>query len=547
MPVRLLPFLALVASIGLIAEPFQPLRAEQTSSASPGLILRFRPIDSLQVDIKYLVKAMGQEEAAKQVDALLDLYVKNSGIDTKKPLGIYGTIGAQGLDSKVVGLVPINDEKAFLKFLDGFNYSVKNKGGVYTIEALVGQQDAYMRFANGYAYISNINDEVSDAKKLLVPSAVFDPTDKAAVSAILRIGQVPKAAKDKLIDGMTAALAQAKANKLPDETEGQTKLKQVFFDEFASQVKQVLNAGNEVAVRFDIDSRANEVSYELSLSGQPTSKLAKNIADLGSSKSLFLGALGSDSAMNLLFNGTIPEGLKKGWGPAVDEALAEQVKKQKEKNAEYGAALEKLLNTVAPTLKAGEFNSAVTMRGPSKDGKYVVVAGVKLVDGLKIDAAFRDYAKVFKEKEQKLIKFDAQKIGNATVHEIDVSDKVDETVKGLFGAGPLYVAVRSDALYFAFGENATGVLKEALAAKPIAGPIVQSEMSLKRFAALYGLADPDIAKIAETAFAQGKGNDKVRVTVEGGKALRVRFSMKSDVLRFYAEILKQKGLLPAAQ
>src|SRR5262249_331756 len=149
-----------------------------------------------------------------------------SGIDTKKPVGIYGTIGAQGLDSKVVGLVPINDEKMFLKFLDGFNYSVKNKGGVYTIEALVGQQDAYMRFATGYAYISNINSEVSDAQKLLAPSAVFDPTDKAAVSAILRIGQVPKAAKDKLIDGMNAVLAQAKTNKLPDETAGQTKLKE---------------------------------------------------------------------------------------------------------------------------------------------------------------------------------------------------------------------------------------------------------------------------------------------------------------------------------
>src|SRR5262249_59026582 len=116
----------------------------------------------------------------------------------------------------------------------------------------------------------------------------------------LRFGQVPKAVKDKLVDGLTAVLAQAKANKLPDETEAQTKLKTAFFDEVDSQVKQVLNSGNEMALRFDIDSRAGEVSYEFSLSGQPASKLAKNIADIGSPKKFFVRPPRSGFAHKLL-------------------------------------------------------------------------------------------------------------------------------------------------------------------------------------------------------------------------------------------------------
>src|SRR5262249_7114266 len=144
MPVRLLPFLALLSFLGLMADPARGLRAEQQTSSSPGLILRFRPIDTLQVDIKWLIKTAGQEEAAKQVDELLNAYVKGKGIDAKKPLGVYGNVGPMGIDSSAVVMIPVTEEKPFLKLLDGLGYTVKEKGGMHTIQALVGGQDAYM-------------------------------------------------------------------------------------------------------------------------------------------------------------------------------------------------------------------------------------------------------------------------------------------------------------------------------------------------------------------------------------------------------------------
>src|SRR5262249_45578577 len=139
------------------------------------------------------------------------------------------------------------------------------------------------------------------------------------------------------------------------------------------------------------------------------------------------------------------------------------------------------------------------------------------------------------------IHFDVEKIGAINVHQFDVGKDVDKKAKEMFGDGPLYLAIRADAAYFAFGDGALASLKEALSAKPGVAPVVQFEMSINRFAKVMALEDPDIAKAAKEAFGSGKANDRVRVTLEGGKTLRTRFTIKSDVLRFFGEVAKLKG------
>ena len=64
--------------------------------ASPSLIVNIRSIDSLMDDAKYIMTLAGQEELAKQLDGMLKSMVGKEGlkgIDTKRPLGFYGTVG----------------------------------------------------------------------------------------------------------------------------------------------------------------------------------------------------------------------------------------------------------------------------------------------------------------------------------------------------------------------------------------------------------------------------------------------------------------------
>jgi hypothetical protein len=545
MRVRLVPILSLLAVlIGLAVEPTPTAQAQQPVTG-PAVILRFRSLDSLQIDAKWLIKMAGQDEAAKQVDELLKVYIQGSGVDTKKAWGAYGSISEQAPEPKAVVLVPISDSKAFLKKLDGFGLNVKDeKGGLYSVVGVVGAQDAYLRFANNYAYISNDKDTVNDQKKLVAPGLVFDPKDTAAMSLVLRVSQVPKNLKNIFLDTFKQGIEGAKAQKAPDETESQTKFKNALIDSMSEDIKNFVTDGHELALHFDVDSKNGEISADLSLTARPNTKLAASIKSW-EAKSIFGSALGSDSAMNMVINTSLSSALKAAISPVIDEGIVKAV--TEEKKPENKELAEKFLKAMTPTLKSGEFDIAVTMRGPSKGDKYSVVAGMKVKDGLEIDKTLRELVKKLKPEEQARITVDAEKIGDVNVHKLDIGKDVDAKAREVFGDGPMFVAFRADAVYFAAGDNALTTLKETLSAKPSLTPAFQFEMSLARFAAVAGKEDKDFAAAAEAAFGNNsKPNDKVRFTLEGGAALKLKLSAKGDALRFFSELGKRKAGLAGA-
>ena len=126
------------------------------------------------------------------------------------------------------------------------------------------------------------------------------------------------------------------------------------------------------------------------------------------------------------------------------------------------------------------------------------------------------------------------------IHKLDIKKDLDEQTKRLFGDSPLYVAVRPDAWYFAFGEGGLDALKQAVVAQPKVAPQLQFEIALKRFAPAMATKEKGAVPAAEAAFGKGLDTDRVRFAVEGGKSLQARFSVKAPVIKFFAEIAKAK-------
>jgi len=290
-----------------------------------------------------------------------------------------------------------------------------------------------------------------------------------------------------------------------------------------------------------VDRTAGELAFGVRLTGREDTKLAGNIADLGKATSVFGGALGSDAAMSFLMHWALPDALRDSLSPVVDEAVKKALENEKDDTRRSQA--EKFFKALDPTLKAGDVDVAFSLRGPSADKHYTLMAGVKLKDGAGVEKAVRDLVKSLPERDQEKVKFDAETADGVKIHRVDAHKSFDAKARQTLGDHPLYVAFKDDALVVGGGPDGLAALKEALTAAPKAGPQFQFTMALARAAELMAQDKQNTAApaAARKVFGGGgKGDDTISLVVEGGKELKVRFSAKALVVKFFAELDRQR-------
>jgi hypothetical protein len=270
---------------------------------------------------------------------------------------------------------------------------------------------------------------------------------------------------------------------------------------------------------------------EFSLDAKPGTKLATQISQLGTAKSQFAGLIGKDSAISFLLTYAFPERLRKALAPVIDEAAKEFV--EKAPDDAHKAIHQKLANALMPTLKGGELDAAIDLRGPSAGNHYTLVAGIKLKDGEAVDKAVHEIVKDLPEHAREVIKLDAQKADGAAVHEVTIKDP---KLREIFGDEPLRFTVRSNALYLALGENGASALKEAMNTKPATAGMFQLNLAVARLAPIIAREQPAAPKVAEEAFGKDAGSDKIHVSVTGGTTLKTELHVKPAVLKFIAAI-----------
>ncbi len=525
----------LLAVCGLVALP-TPARPADEKAQAPTLVVRVRSIDGLINDFKYLATLAGRAEEAKQFDGLIKSRVGEKGlegIDTKRPLGLYGTVNPGLTDSTAVVLVPIADEKAVLGLLENFGFKAKkDEDDIYTIARDNLPLPVYARFANRYAYITAQNKESIAKDRLLEPSRVLPAEGTGTVSALIRLDQIPDALKQIVIGQTELRLAEAQDRK-DGETEAQHKAKVATVKQLSREITTLIRDGGELALRFDIDQKANRLAAEFSLTGKAKSKLATEIAELGGNQSLFGAVVSRDSAMSLLLHIALPAEVRKAIGPAIDEGFRQALEKEKDRTKrEQGT---KLFKALSPTLKAGELDAVFDLRGPDANQLYTLVAGLKVQDGAAIEEVIRSLVKDLPEADRAKIKLDAETAGAVKIHRIDAHKDFDADARRALGENPVYFAVRTDAILLAGGANGLRALKEALTAQPKTVPPAQFAMSLGRMApAIESKGHKAAIKAAQEAFGKNKEADKIRITLEGGKALKARFTMDAQVLKFFS-------------
>jgi hypothetical protein len=551
---RLLSWVAVVsllASGSLVrAADDQPKHAPGNGAAkAPTLVVRIKPINDLLSDAKYLATIAGHEEQANQVEGLVSQMSGENGlggIDLKRPLGVYGTISPDLVSSGGVVLVPIVNEQTLLDFLEGYTIKAeKGDDGIYTLKSSFPiPVPIFLRFANKYAYLTAQNKATLDKSKLLDPETVLSSVRPATLSARFRIDQIPNFAKEMALAQMELRMAEEQQKTVPGESKAQGALRGQIMKNVSERMVSVLKEGGEVEAFLDVDRKANQIVFETSLAGKPGSPLTRSFAEIGHSQSLFAGLAGDHPALNVVLHFALPEELRKGFEQVVREGMQKGLEKEKdEARRESG---KKLLKALEPTINAGELDVGVALRGPSDTKHYTVIVGVKVKDGQAIDSAIHDVLQSLPESEREKVKLNAETAGDTKIHRIDGQKDFDEQHRQIFGDNPFFAAIRSDAIFVAGGERGLEALKNALNIEPRTSPQVVVEASVASLAPLAAHGDKkagtELHKAVEASFKGEKDADKIRFSLEGGKALKARFAMDAAVVKFIALVSQNPAL-----
>ncbi len=523
MRLRMLPLLALFV--------FVPALAADDKPKKPTLTLRLPAVDDLAADLRYLAEQLGRGEEAIQFEKLLKSMTGDKGLeglDPKKPMGLYVYIGALGIDSEVVLMLPIADQQTFLDRLAALGIKPTEDKGLYEFQPKGSPFPAFFRFANGYVYGTLREKEALSDKKLLKPAAVIPPGEKDTFSLSLDLTGFPKELRGTLIGQVELRLADLK-EKLPNETKAQTDFRGTALDEAVGLLKTLLTDSGMLTLRFNVDRQAGDVSVSVGLSGQEGSPLAKSLAELGKTKSAVAGLMTDDSAFGNRLTYQLTEGLRKKLAPVVDEALEKLLASTK--NEGEKELIKPLLDALAPSLKEGKLDLALDIRGPSEKKLYTAVAGTGVKKGADIEKALKGFAEKLPAELKEKVSFDVAKAAGANIHRLNVEKDLDPESKKFGGENPVYFAIRDDAVFFSLGEDGLAALKDVLGVKAKVGSVMRMEVSMLRMAPLMAFQQKHAPKAVEEAFAKNKGGDKMFITLEGGKELRLRLGIKGAFLR----------------
>ncbi len=529
-------FVALVAAVVLSASP-------AFAQTGPSVEVRVRSVDDLLDKVEYLGDILNQAEGGKQavafVQNLADAKKGIEGIDPTRPVGLYGVLTKDVVDSPAILMIPLADEAAFLELLSGKLSLDPKKGenGVYEIAVPNVPAPVFFCFANKYVYVTVQDAKHLDAKKLTSPKDFFTKTDDAVLTAQVHLDRIPADVAKVVLGQYELKAADAKKAKLPGETDGAFQFRGWQLDQLTDAVALLANHGKELNVRLVVEPKTDDLTLEATFTakeGSPLAKLLKGLAGrTGSAAGLPLPAGG-------MARGSLKLGLtseaKKDFGSVLDVLVQEFLGTKKD----FELQVAKMgLEAILPTLKAGEVEFGFHVSSPDAKGHFALLAAIKVTEGMRIDKALKQFAPFVPEDQGKL-EIDVEKIGSIALHKATVANPALEAV---FGTKRIWIGTSETLLLVSVEPEGTAI-RAAAKAVPSKVGIANASLAVSQLVAATekGLSPEKLQALATEAFGKptATGADAVTLTVVGGDSVKVRFNVKGKAVKFAALVDQEK-------
>ncbi len=520
-------FAVIIAFFGVTV----PLHAQATKP-TPGVVFRMQPINRLVENAFFLAESVGMKEQAKMIEGSLKGLTGPKGIegiDPEKPIGLYGNIGPNLIDSEVVGLIPIADEKTFVEMLGKLNLQAKKgENGNYVMNIPNSPFPMFFKFKDGYMCATIRDEKGIDDKKLLSPKELLSVEKTGVMSISLNLSGLPEDLIKNIVPQIELQIAEAKQKKIPGETPAVQKLRNDVSEMLLQFIVQVFTQGDDLTMKVDMDRKAGDIGLGVSFKGKNGSELAKTIAGMGAGKSMGAGMISKDSVLHMNMNSVIPATARKDFIKVFQEGINKSI--EDEKDAGKKGIMEKMAKALAPTLELGTMDAVMEVRKTS-NGKFAFLTAMKIAEGKKIEEVIKLLYKDLPDSEKKKLSLDFAKAGDTNVHKVDILVQPAD-VKN-FGSEPGYLAISNDVILFAGGEKSLPLVNEALSSSAKPSPIFEFEIAFNKAAGLLTKEFADAVEVAEKIFKENPNSDKLKLTLEGGKELSLKMSMKSTVLTFF--------------
>jgi hypothetical protein len=535
--IRLRSLFAITALV-LVSSAASAAPRPDDKTGGPAIIGQGKSLNDLLDLAKSVVKNIGGDAIYKEFEkhVLPELDPKKlPGIDPKRPFGLYGVIDADLSKCRGVFLIPVTSQKDFLDMLERFDIRV-NKGKEEGTFDIVVPPDfpipVSMRVYKEYAYVALGGFDVLDPKVILEPKEVISDKEKAAAYVALRLDRIPPDAKKLLLSSLRESMEHLKeAIPEPELQDAYHSMEKLVL----RWLKTLFDEGKEVAFRLDANPKTGDLFAEVTVEGLPKSPLATEFVKRQPTKNAFASIVGDDYAQRLFVSAPVfADEVKEAAVKLIEYGQKEAIK-EAARNApvEVVNLVEAAFKSLKATFESGDMDLAAALRGPNKEGFYNAVMAVHCKEGPQLEKAIKEAVKKAPNEVRDVFKFDAGKIGDLTVHEIDLTSIAEEPAKKIFGNGQkAYFAFAKDTLCASYGPDGMSLLKEALAAKAGPAPVFDSSSNGKKMSDIMKKLMPpgNNPNVQVRAGWLESATSGIRVTVDGGDRLTVRLSFNLGML-----------------
>ena len=393
----------------------------------PAIVLQAQSLDQLLKTLREGVGRFLPPETMKQLEAevlgaISPEHLK--GLDFKRPFAAYANLDPSIFmgdfeKSTLVALVPVTAEKDFIELITTEKIQPKKMDdGRYEINFPEAPVPISIRFLNRYAYIG-IAGKDFDVKLLLPPTALIDEKETAALALRITPGQFAPGFKQAALDAFKGFMekmqpppgAQVPAI-LPKMQEFQGEMMSYYIHMFLDETEQI-------TMRIYNDPKEPVQVFEVVVDPKPKSELARSVASYKPRLNQFGGLLKGENVAHLVMTSNtfdthakkqelqmlgLLEGLLPDAPPMAQGVLTELVKVGKR------------------TIEKGGLDFALILRGPNKEGQYTALAALSADEPGDFEKSLKSFIAGLPEESQQHFKFDVEKVGGLSVHEIIPGD-----------------------------------------------------------------------------------------------------------------------------